>query len=143
MSLALEHPVTSVQCPWLNYLAIRVQSTAPTRPLFPHPSPFSSMPTSQPSESPNELPTASVPESPKKKGKGIIPSLINPAQYQAIRYVSFMSEDSKNEVSPAEFVTEALSRHLAYYHKKRLVEFPPKMYQELLNLNPGNHRLEE
>lgn len=102
------------------------------------------MATTAASEPVNDLPTTSpAPDSAKKKSKSGTSTLINPAQYQAIRLVSFMTEDTKHEITPTDFITEALARHLAYYQSKRIIEFPPKMLLDLTSLSQTKTRSEE
>lgn len=79
------------------------------------------------SENPSDLSTADV----KKKGKTTTQQIIHPAQYRAVRFVSFMLEESKHEISPADFLRDAVARHLALYQAKRGIEFPAKMLAEL------------
>ena len=56
-----------------------------------------------------------------------------------------MLEDSKYEISPADFFKEAIARHLAFYQAKRGIEFPNKMLSELakLDLIPSKPTTEE
>jgi len=42
-----------------------------------------------------------------------------------------MLEDGKYEISPADFIKEAVARHLSFYQTKRGIEFPNKMLAEL------------
>lgn len=78
--------------------------------------------------------TPSTPEaSPKKKTAYQYP--IHPAQYRAVRMASFLLEDTKHEITPPDFLREAIARHLDYYQTKRNVEFPPKMLEELTRLH--------
>lgn len=72
-----------------------------------------------------------VPEMSKKKTKKAPLSIINALQYRAVRYVCFMLEDSKNEITTEDFIKEAIARHLTFYQTKRGIEFPPKMLAEL------------
>ncbi len=67
----------------------------------------------------------------KKKGKTTTQQIIHPVQYRAVRFVSFMLEESKHEISPADFLRDAVARHLALYQAKRGIEFPAKMLAEL------------
>lgn len=66
-------------------------------------------------------------------------------QYRAVRFVSFMLEDSKYEISPKDFIKEAVARHLSFYQTKRGIEFPNKVLAELskLELIPTTSRSEE
>lgn len=57
---------------------------------------------------------------------------VNATQHRAIRFISFMLEEGRHEITPADFLEEALSRHFMYYQSKRGIEFPPKMLGELL-----------
>lgn len=70
----------------------------------------------------------------KKKAKSTTAQTVNPVQYRAARYVSLMLEDTKHEVTPEAFLTEAIARHLALYQTKRGIEFPNKMLAELAKL---------
>ena len=86
----------------------------------------------------------------KKRSKsGSSPSsnalFVNATQHRAIRFVSFMLEEGKHEITPADFLEEALARHFLYYQSKRGIEFPPKMLAELLpaGLIPGKPSSEE
>ena len=72
-----------------------------------------------------------VAEPSKKKVKETSLPAFNPVQYRAIRYVSFMLEDGKFEITAEDFIKEALARHLTFYQAKRGIEFPPKMLAEL------------
>ena len=67
----------------------------------------------------------------QKKAKNLTQPTLNPVQYRAVRFVSFMLEDGKYEVSPAEFIKDAVARHLSFYQAKRGIEFPNKMLAEL------------
>jgi hypothetical protein len=80
-----------------------------------------------------------------RKSKPSTPQLINPVQYRAVRFVSFMLEDTKHEITPSDFVKEAVARHLALYQTKRGIEFPNKMLAELtkLDLIPSKSNSEE
>ena len=80
-----------------------------------------------------------------KKAKTTSQQNLHPVQYRAVRYVSFMLEDSKHEVTPTDFIKEAVARHLAFYQTKRNIEFPNKMLAELskLELIPSATRSEE
>lgn len=84
------------------------------------------------------------PES-KKKTKSNTAHTVNPVQYRAVRYVSFMLEDTKYDVTPEDFLKQAIARHLALYQTKRGIEFPTKMLAELIKLNliPSKGSLEE
>ncbi|WP_223654426.1 hypothetical protein [Hymenobacter psoromatis] len=81
----------------------------------------------------------------KKKTKLATAQTVNPVQYRAVRFVSFMLEDSKHEITPADFLKEAIARHLALYQTKRGIEFPSKMLTELtrLSLIPSKTSSEE
>ena len=81
----------------------------------------------------------------KKKAKSSSQQTLHPVQYRAVRYVSFMLEDSKHEISPTDFIKEAVARHLVFYQTKRGIEFPNKMLAELskLELIPPASRSEE
>ena len=70
----------------------------------------------------------------KKKVKTNPDQTVNPLQYRAVRFVSFMLEDTKHEVTPEDFLKDALARHLALYQTKRGIEFPNKMLSELTKL---------
>lgn len=70
----------------------------------------------------------------KKKAKTNSTQTVNPLQYRAVRFVSFMLEDTKHEVTPEDFLKDALARHLALYQTKRGIEFPNKMLAELTKL---------
>ena len=70
----------------------------------------------------------------KKKGKTTSALPLNPLQYRAVRFVSFMLEDSKHEITPVDFLKEAVARHLAFYQAKRGIEFPNKMLSELIKM---------
>ena len=85
------------------------------------------------------------PQPPKKNSKTQNLSPIHPVQYRAIRFVSFMLEEGKHEISPGEFIQEALARHLDLYQIKRGIEFPAKMLAELIKLGliPSKASLEE
>ncbi|MGI4744273.1 MAG: hypothetical protein ACRYG7_54685 [Janthinobacterium lividum] len=82
---------------------------------------------------------------PKKKGKNTTAQTINPIQYRAVRFVSFMLEDTKHEITPESFLKEAIARHLVLYQTKRGIEFPNKMLAELtkLDLIPSKGSSEE
>ncbi|RFP64405.1 hypothetical protein D0N36_14555 [Hymenobacter lapidiphilus] len=69
----------------------------------------------------------------------------NPVQFRAVRFVSFMLEDTKHEISTTDFIKDAVARHLAFYQTKRGIEFPNKMLAELseLDLIPSTSRTEE
>ena len=67
----------------------------------------------------------------QKKAKNLTQPTLNPVQYRAVRFVSFMLEDGKYEISPADFIKEAVARHLSFYQTKRGIEFPNKMLAEL------------
>ncbi|RZK44066.1 MAG: hypothetical protein EOO61_04470 [Hymenobacter sp.] len=71
----------------------------------------------------------------KKKTKPNTVQPVNPVQYRAVRFVSFMLEDTKHEVTPENFLKEAIARHLAFYQTKRGIEFPNKMLTELTRLD--------
>lgn len=81
----------------------------------------------------------------KKKGKTSTAQTVDPVQYRAVRYVSFMLEDTKHEVTPENFLREAIARHLALYQTKRGIEFPGRMLAELtkLDLIPSKVSIEE
>ena len=80
-----------------------------------------------------EVPPVSVAK--KKTSSTGLPSahglVVNPSQHQGIRFVSFMLENSKHEITPADFLAEALARHFQFYQAKRGLEFPPKMFADL------------
>ena len=97
---------------------------------------------------PNHMATPTSPENPdasnseenstpdpRKKIKSHVTQLVNPLQYRAVRYVSFMLEDTKHEVTPENFLKEAIARHLAFYQTKRGIDFPNKMLAELTKLD--------
>ena len=71
----------------------------------------------------------------KRSNPGSAPAsnalFVNATQHRAVRFVSFMLEDGKYEITPAEFLAEALARHFTFYQSKRGIEFPPKMLAEL------------
>lgn len=81
----------------------------------------------------------------RKKARIDTAQTVNPVQYRAVRYVSFMLEDSKHEITPTDFLKDALARHLALYQAKRGIEFPSKMLAELtrLGLIPSKTSSEE
>jgi hypothetical protein len=81
----------------------------------------------------------------KKKGKTSTAQTVNATQYRAVRYVSFMLEDTKHEVTTENFLREAIARHLAFYQTKRGIEFPNKMLAELIkqDLIPSKGNIEE
>jgi hypothetical protein len=81
----------------------------------------------------------------KKKANTTTAQTVHPVQYRAVRFVSFMLEDTKHEITPENFLKEAIARHLAFYQTKRGVEFPTKMLAELtkLDLIPSKANLEE
>jgi hypothetical protein len=89
-----------------------------------------------PSENPSADNTedTSIPDI-KKKGKTGTAQTVHPVQYRAIRYVSFMLEDTKHDVTPENFLKDAIARHLAFYQAKRGIEFPNKMLTELIKLD--------
>jgi hypothetical protein len=70
----------------------------------------------------------------KRKAKTNSTQAVNPLQYRAIRFVSFMLEDTKHEITPENFLKEAIAQRLAYYQTKRGIEFPNKMLAELTKL---------
>lgn len=81
----------------------------------------------------------------KKKAKIDTAQTVNSVQYRAVRYVSFMLEDSKHEITPTDFLKDAIARHLVLYQAKRGIEFPSKMLAELtkLGLIPSKTSSEE
>lgn len=56
-----------------------------------------------------------------------------------------MLEEGKHEISPEDFIQEALARHLNLYQTKRGIEFPAKMLAELIKIGliPNKAPLEE
>ena len=75
--------------------------------------------------------SVSSPNVAQKKAKTFAKPALSPVQYRTVRFVSFMLEDSKYEVSPTDFIKEAVARHLSFYQIKRGIEFPNKMLAEL------------
>lgn len=86
-----------------------------------------------------------TPSSSPKKSKPTQPQLVNPVQYRAVRFISFMLEDTKHDITPTDFIKDAIARHIALYQAKRGIEFPSKMLAELtkLDLIPNKSGSEE
>lgn len=77
---------------------------------------------------------ASSGDSSKSAKKLLSTYTLHPLQDKGIKYVSFMLSDTAKPVTAAEFVKEAIARHLAFVQKQG-IEYPPKMLADMTRLH--------